>query len=391
MVYDNRYLPLIQYPTIFKPHRPSYLTGDFFITTASRAADNGQREIGIPELSGPFDQAQLANSMVIAGLDPILDPAHRNGSLPWMMAGKLQTQGFAFSYQQYLGYCISVGFLGLAMRSNSGIDFFFTSTQASSASAPPFTNDQILILDDTRRAMIKSLGLSCNHVSQGGLGDMEAYIRWFNHYEYCFKLRSLDTGFRFGALIPTGVKKDPFKPASIPFGGNGHWGVYASADVAAELKEDWKVGMLLRVSKRFAATSIQRLPVADEPQIFGVLSGPVRISPGFTEVFSLFGQWEGIRQGLGVRLGYTLINHNKDSWMDERIDKTIPVKLEPVERRSDWASEYVTVSAFYDLSKVDECNNKPIVRVAWDIPFTLLVGHRFVQSYKVSLGLEFNF
>ena len=55
---------------------------------------------------------------------------------------------------------------------------------------------------------------------------------------------------------------------------------------------------------------------------------------------------------LGVRVQYTLINHNHDHWTDERTDKTIPVNLEPVNERSGWASEYVTLMLFMILKKL---------------------------------------
>ena len=70
------------------------------------------------------------------------------------------------------------------------IDFLFNSSKASSLT-PQLTESDILALDDTRRAMLATLGLACNHVQQGGSGDIEIYLRWFDRYEYCFKLRSL--------------------------------------------------------------------------------------------------------------------------------------------------------------------------------------------------------
>ncbi len=391
MVYDNRYFPLLQYPYISVPGRPSHVTGDFFITTASNATDNADRSIGIPELSGPFDQAQLAYSMTLAGFPDPLSPGLLNGQLPWNMYGKLQTQGFAYSYRQKVWCGFSVGILGFAMRSNSSIDFYFNSSKTS-GETPILTESDVQALDETRRTMFTTLGLACNHVQQGGLGDTELYLRWYDHWDYSFKLRSLEYAFRLGLLVPTGVKRNINEPASVPFGGNGHWGIYVSGDTEAELKEDWKVGGLLRLSKRFARTRMERLPLDNEPQIFGVITAPVSIDPGLTAIFSAYTQWEGIRDGLGVRLQYTLINHNRDHWIDARLTQIPLVQLEPVERYSGWASEYVTVSAFYDFSRIaGECGIKPIVRGMWDIPFTLLVGHRFVHSYKVSLGLEFNF
>lgn len=402
MVFDNRYFPLIQYPWITVPCRESHASGDFFITTASRAADIAERDIGIWALTGPFDQAQLAFSMQTVGLFNPLPPDFVNGELPWIMHGKLQTQGFAFWYVQELGACFSAGILGLIMRSNSTIDFKFDIANASSKVG--ITDDsQIFFLDDIRRQMLAELNLSCNHVHQHGFGDLEAYVRWSGYRAYSFKLRNIEYGLRIGLLIPTGVKRNIFEPASVPFGGNGHWGLYVSGDTEFEVKEDWKVGVLLRLSKRFTRTSIQRMPLfvlppngktesSSEPQIFGVITGPAQVDPGFTQVFAMYGQWEGLREGFGVRLQYTLINHDKDTWTDKRVDKTDKVNIKSIENHSRWASEYVTLTGFYDFDKTaQERGHKPIVRASWDIPFTLLVAHRFVKSFKISLGLEFNF
>jgi len=398
MVFDNRYFPLLQYPYITVPDRDSYATGDFFITTASQASDGRQRSVGIAELAGSFDQAQLAYSFQLAGLVNPLPPDLTDAQLKWNLAGKIQTQGFAFSYQQELFPCFSAGLLTMAMRSNSYIDFYFNRPATSALS-----DDDILTLDDIRRQMLATLGLSCNHVHQGGMGDTEVYLRWADMYEYLFKLRTLRYALRCGALIPTGVKKNIYQPASVPFGGNGYWGIYGSLDAEFELREDWKVGFLLRGSQRFTRTSDQRMPVlhpvvasqetnVSEPDIFGVIVGPARVSPGFTQIFYMYGEWEGIREGLGVRLQYTLVNHFKDSWKDERTNQTVPANIQQLQNTSGWASEYVTLSAFYDFDKANtERGCQPIVRASWDIPFTLLVAHNFVYSYKISLGLEFNF
>lgn len=399
MVYDNRYFPLIQYPFITVQDRYSHIAGDFFVTTASRSTDILERSIGVFELTGPFDLAQLAYSMELAGLGNPLPARYLNQELPFTMLGKLQSQGFALAWEHNITCNFSFGLLWLAMRSNSYIDFFVNQKIAAD-----FSEADVAELDLIRRQAFSTLGLRCNHVRQGGSGDTEIYLRWFDHWVYSFKLRSLYYGIRVGGLFPSGVTQKPFEPASVPFGGNGFWGAYASADAEFEVKEDWKIGLWLRISKRFAKTMIERMPVArppvagqrdpqsSEPQIFGVLEGPVRINPGVTEIFSVYTQWEGIREGLGVRLQYSLIHHHQDHWTDERVDQSVPSNLEPVEDRTQWGAEYVTLCAFYDFDKVNAYRgHQPILRVSWDIPYSLLVGRRFVQSYKVALGLEFNY
>jgi len=100
MVYDNRYFPLIQYPFITVQDRNSHIAGDFFVTTANRAADILERGIGVFELSGSFDLAQLAYSMELAGFGNPLPARYLNQELPFTMTGKLQSQGFALDWEQ---------------------------------------------------------------------------------------------------------------------------------------------------------------------------------------------------------------------------------------------------------------------------------------------------
>jgi hypothetical protein len=390
MVYENRYFPLIQKPYITTSCCDSYASIEGFATTA-HSAFGELEEVGIPEIFGRFDEAKLAVALEAVG-KPIdsFPPAFLATELPWKMDGKIQAQGVSFSWEQYFGYGFSAGFYGLAMRVNSTIDFMqkLGSETTAKLSGP----GDLILLDDARRAMIHELGLTCDHVEQHGFGDLDVYARWSGCWNYILKLRTLRTGLRFGGLIPTGVKKNIFEPASVPFGGNGHWGIYGSIDAEFEIKEDWKVGILGRVSKRFEKTRCERMPRLHEQELFGVIVGPAKIDPGLTGIFSFYGQFEGLREGFGLRAQYTLVSHRKDHWCDERADKSIPVNLEPVIRHSAWASEYITLSAFYDFEKVKECRGYlPIITASWDIPVDWLVGHDFVKSYKIALGLEFNF
>lgn len=389
MVYDNRYFPLIQKPYISVDGRESHFAVDGFVTTA-HSAFGVLEEVGIPEIFGQFDEAQLAFSLMSVGLPNPLPPLFLDTKLPWSMNGKIQSQGADFSYEQYIAYGFSCGIYALVMRVNSTIDFLFQ--QGDQTTAKINGPGDILMLDDVRREMLNELGLTCDHVQQHGPGDLDVYLRWSGYWKYLLKLRTLRTGCRLGALVPTGVRKDIFQPASVPFGGNGHWGVYASVDSELEVKEDWKFGLLGRVSKRFARTRLERMPFHFEQPLFGVITGPARVNPGVTGIVSLYAQFEGLRDGFGLRTQYTLISHQEDQWCDERSDKTIPVNLNPLIERSGWGAEYITLTAFYDFEKVNECrNNAPIINLSWDLPVDWLVGHRFVKTFKITFGLEFNF
>jgi hypothetical protein len=389
MVYDNRYFPLLQRPYITVGCCDSHAAVDGFITT-SHSAIGINEEVGIPEIFGIFDEAQLAYSLTQAGLPNPLPPAFLDAEIPWKMGGKIQSQGASFSYEQFLAYGFSVGIYGLAMRVNSTIDFVLEG--GSKTTAVINGAGDVIELDDDRRAMIAELGLSCDHTQQHGFGDLDVYLRWSDCWKYLCKVRTLRVGSRLGMLAPTGVKRNIYQPASVPFGGNGHWGIYGSLDTEIEIKEDWKVGVLGRASKRFSKTQCQRMPLKDEQQLYGVVVGQASVDPGWTGIFSWYFQVEGLREGFGMRAQYTLISHQRDTWQDKRADKTIPVNLCPVETLSGWGSEYITLAAFYDFEKVNECRgHAPILNVAWDIPVDWLIAHRSVRAFKVAFGLEFNF
>jgi len=389
MVYDNRFFPLFQRPRIDVDGLPSSFAIDYLMTTASRAFDNDEGETGIPELFGNLDLAVLGRGFTVSGrTNPIRsDLQAANSRLPFDMEGKIQSQGLAFSYYQRLVPWLSLGFSWFFMRVNSRQLFIFQET-----SVPSLGPGDILEINDTRRAMFSTLNLQASSSAQLGFSDIDSFLRVGWLWEYTLKFRRIDAGLNFGLLIPTGVMQQLDSPASVPFGGNGHWGLYVSADALFELREDLKAGMLLRVSKRFANTKIRRMPAVGEPQIFGVVVGPARVSPGSTVIFSPYFVLENLRKGLGIGIYYTLTSHREDKWTDERPNKAVPVNLTQVDDLSSWGSDYVTLNVFYDFGKEKVKRSvDPIVSFRWDIPATFFVTKRVVRTHEVALGIEFAF
>lgn len=388
MTFDNRFIPLIDHPFLTVNCKPSHLRADLFITTCGKAFGlSDLDEWGIPELYGMYDERDVALGIAALGLPNPLPSQFQPFDLPWTMEGKIQTQGILFSYRQGFLEHASVGFEWLFMHSNSRQNFFLKKD-----SALHFTKEEILQLDDIRRQMNAIMGLCGPNANQFGMGDMELYLRYGGCWEYLWKFRTVQAGARLGVFLPTGLVMDINSPASIPFGGNGHYGIYGAADAEFELKEDWKVGFLFQVSKRLARTALRRMPVGKEPLIFGAVVGQARVSPGVTVVFSPYASFENLRAGLGVRIQYTLISHEADSWCDMRADKSVTVNLENVQKNSKWASDYITLNVFYDFGKVKTCRGfDPIVTFAWDIPTSMLVARNSAKTQRVSLGIEWAF
>lgn len=397
MVFDNRFIPLLQQPFISVDERPSHAGLNFFAITASKALDNSEKQIGIGELGGTLDLAKLAQAMVLAGYPNPLRTDLFNQPITVRVDGTIQTQGIEFSCYKSFADTVGFGIDWFIMRSNSTQEF--RPQEGQSFYVPGVDNAYI---DDVRRQMFQEIGLTQAYAKQSGFSDIDLYVNVWHHWDYILKMKRIDAAMRYGVLCPTGVTTKVNSPASIPFGGNGFWGFYGQLNSELELKEDIKVGLFGRVSKRFKKTQCQRLPVigtvvsvpqaAGEPQIFGATTGAVTITPGYTFVFSPYFVLENLAAGCGARVEYFLTKHTKDCWADARTERTVPINLSQVNSYSDWKTDYVAVSIFYDFGKLKvDRSFDPIVIFNWDIPSLFFGSERAVNAHKISLGFEFNF
>lgn len=385
MVYDNRFFPLIKQPFLIVDGRPSHGSSNLFILTGSKAIGTVEDEIGIPELFGKFDLKQISSAVSALGLPNPLRSELRGLSFPYSVQGVLQAQGLAFAYEQATFDWLKLGLNWFFMNSSSRQEFFLDTARL-------FPGVSAIELDEARRTMFQELGLFQANAQQFGLSDLDVYARFGYQWCYVLKFRRIDAGARLGMLVPTGVTTQLNSPASVPFGGNGFWGMYGQIDAEFELREDLTAGLYTRLSKRFTKTKVQRLPIDGEPQIFGASCGPVTITPGLTFVFSPYVCLENLRAGMGVRLLYTLTKHWADCWKNGSNTQGIPVTLGEVNTLNEWKSDYVTLNVFYDFGKVKECRAlNPIIFFTWDIPSLLFASERSATTHRISLGVELNF
>ena len=391
MVYDNRFIPLFQRPQLIIDDSHSEFAVEWFMTTANNSLNNNQQNIGLPEIFGLFDQVQLANAIAATGKpNPLPSEFQVLTRLPWEVSGKRQAQGISFVWNQMLYEWVSIGFSWLFMRVDSRDEFRLDVANIESRIA--LKPGDAILLESTLHKMFREINIQDGNTAQLGFGDIDTYIRVGNRWDYTMRFRSIDAGIRFGGLFPTGVTRELNRPESIPFGGNGHWGVYSAVDAMFELKEDWKTGLLFRVNKRFAKTREHRMPVEKEPSIFGAVVGPARVNPGFTFILSPYFLLENLRKGLILGLNFTMTWHQRDRWCDQRCDKSVPVMLEQVRERSSWRSEYFTINVLYDFGKVKANRDfNPIITFRWDVPSTLFIAGGINRAQRITLGLDFVF
>lgn len=395
MIYDNRFFPFIKPPYITVLDRYSYADIDCFITTAHSAWGENDQELGIPEMFGPYDEHQLATAIAKTGKPNPLIAAFPTDNdilmmeLPWKVRGKIQAQGLQFGMRKTIWrHWLSVGFSWLCMRVNSSQTFIPTFNEQAIKSQS--TIDQ---LEELRTQMDREIGITCAHSHQVGMGDLDLYVRAGDIWDYVLKCRRIQAGLSVGALVPTGERRLINEPASVPFGGNGHPGFYFSADAEFELKEDFKVGLILRGSKRSPRSCLHRMPACKEPALFGAIVGKARVNPGGTIIFAPYVMFENLRDGFGALVQFTLTNHFQDSWHDQRCNRwLVPANTKALEDLSYWRSSYVTLYAFYDFGKMKVKRNfEPVLTVQWDVPVNVCDAQNSAKTQKVAFGFEFNF
>lgn len=389
-IFDNRYVPFLQRPYIIVPEKPSHGYFDFFFATASQAFGDRDREIGIPELSGPYNQSAVAKSFVALDCPNPLPSRFQNRNILWGSDGKLLIQGFEFALHKQISPHFYTGFFWYFMHVNATSNFFLNITESGMAD---LSRSDVQLLDRIRREMNQCAGLvTGDYSSQTGLGDLDAYLLWERDWNYVLKFRSIRVQASVGGLFPVGQSRDIFKPTSIPFGGDGFWGAYIAGQVEFEVKEDIKVGMFARASKRFERTKLERIPLHCEPIAYAPLVSKVEINPGPTFVWMGWADFEGVHNGLGARILVTLRRHWQDHWNICCNQTCNCVNLCTLEELSQWGSDYITLNAFYDFGKVKSCRRyEPIVFFAWDIPSNLLSTEKVVKTNKIMLGIEMSF
>ncbi len=391
-IYDNRYFRILEVPYsreryFYDPNceiesghwGESRYRNDFFVLVSDGACgEDSDSHIGIPEIFGDVNMRNINAALALvnpAHITPVADL----GKVP--VRGKLEGQGISFAYDQQILPWLATGISFSLLHLNTNVKFLFADTIEGRS------------LEKIQREFNTELDIVSNAWKHTGFTDVDAYLRFGNVWNYVLKCRRIDAGIKLGGLFPAGVQRELRNPASVPFGADGQWGFYVGFDGQFEVKEDLKVGLISRLEKRFPKTKLHRLPVANENELFGALIAPARVNPGVTFVFAPYFRLEGIREGLGVMVNYTLIWHDNDEWSDKRLTPRIPqVNTGQLFQFSHWAAEEVTLNFFYDFSKVEGCNKHwPLVSLSWDIPVCYLLAEHVVKTNNIALGVEFTF
>jgi hypothetical protein len=408
----SRYLPFLERPEEYVTQGKSHVYPALFITSASTAFRSMGGNGGIPELWGMYNLKNVISS-VAAARKSVYNPfANEPGytdfnekDLRFSMNGKIKSRGLILSAEKVFSRRsnwlknFSAGFFIPLMIVNTSMRFSLDK-ENSHADARSATDAEVDLFDRVRRKVHNDLGLKDDNWSKTGLGDLDLHIGWRRYFDHVLKMRSIDLNLRGGLLVPTSQKRDKNFPSSIPFMGNGHWGIYGDLVSEFELKQNWKLGVMFALIKQFDRTYDRRIPYLHEPPMFSALSGNVKVDRGITAKASTYFTLENLMDGLHSQFRYTFLRHCADVWDDKRDDKSVKSYLESTDSNapfvrstrkymSRWKYHYITLEVIYD--SVEAMRNwflKPKIYAILDYAFT---GRGVSKTHQFTIGAQFHF
>lgn len=390
---DNRYLPLYRdMYTRYSDKRSLFGSNLFFLLAHEAFGADGDKEIRLPELNGRYDLVKVAKALEIIGNPNPLKAEWRSfAKIEMELDGKLEGQGYWLAFEKALSEHFSLGFSWYLLNVVSRQQFIIPESVKRELKLNKGTETE---LDADLRKANQELGITNSQFKKVGPSDLDLYLRFGTVRDYVYKFRRVDVGVNFGCLFPSSLNIELDNPASIPFGGNGHYGLYGLGEVNLELKEDLLVGLWFEVLKRLPKDQVRRIPINGEPTTYGAVIGKVRIDPGITVGFSPYAALTDIRDGFGFKIRYTLIYHAQDEWYDRRSDRAINTNIcsNDFLDRTEWVNEYLTFTLMYDFTKAIK-NRKfaPLVYLEWDRPSRVFFANQVSKTHRISFGLEFSF
>jgi hypothetical protein len=392
--FDNRFLfPMnerISWRTQDKVSRVN--AGAFFMTGKEARNESGDTVWG-SDLGGKFDLCDLNVAMNLAGLkNPKYLTEWYAVEVPYAMRGKINAVGgdlaFEYGFNRHFALGAGISLLHVSTKYDLYITQKTRNVLFIEQGVEAFTGREMAV-EQARLQANKVLGLDAGQWSATGFSDTDIYARIGNIKDYVWYFRQLDLSFYVGCILPTGEKQNLYAPSSVPFGGNGHYGMFGRVELAAEVTDDAFLGLWLYLSKRFTKTQLHRMPSKDEHLQYGAIVDRAKVNPGVTFGVSPYLIWDGIQSGFGAYTSYTFIHHTKDCWTN--CGKFAP-NLSRLEKLSTWTNEFFTFGVDYDFTKTDvvkEYGPRLYFDFVW--PSNIFGAKNVAKTYKVSLGMEFHF
>lgn len=391
---DNRYLFPINrhlYQCI-PPKRSAAQLGVFFMTADSARNCDGDT-IQLPALEGCYDLVQINKSMNSVGLNnPYYLSNWVKSEIPFTSFGKLRATGIDWALEYAFAKHWSAGAAFTFLHCSSRYDYYLSSQIKENLA---ITSSQTCYpgrersFEQARLGVNQVLGLQAGQWSASGLGDTEFFVRFDTRSSYLYKLKQIDVNLLVGCIAPTGKKYNLCAPASVPFGGNGHWGMSGQGSICFEVTDDWFFGVDIFASKRFPKKQTYRMPIGNEPLPYGVIVDCARVTPGFLVGWSPYLVADDLYDGFGLYVTYTYAHHFCDRW---QYSGTYTPNLNRLNNAGRWTNEFFTLGLDYDFTKrLNPREHGPRIYFDWTLPTRMFGACCVAKTNRVALGIELHF
>lgn len=432
----GRYFPFSSRPEKSWYKKGSTVDVDLFYIAGQNISNDDSTPVGMGEVAGSYDLADVVSAMDQAHLQTaevkqLIGVQYAKRPMKFDVQGKMHSGGVVFRYASALPgpLPITIGASLPIIQLESDVRYSlnqrnfiqqFQLTTPQIAAGIPAGLDEITWLmyqermDHARRVAHEAMGFLVNHSKQTGAGDLDLFARINFVLDHRFLMRTVDLAIQYGVVAPTGFQRMVNEPSSIAAMHDGHWSMYAQFLPTFELKQDLKLGFMLRGQHFFPQTRERRLPAFREPYLYSPLIGTVRVSPGSTFLASAFLGLENLYDGMHLQAKYTYKRHNSDQWSDVRTDKTIPSYLSRAatpavlgvvavtdehiksvikdkEHLSKYRSHYITIQLTYDpLEAGQALPLRPKCYIAFEKPM-FDSSRGIMEANQITFGAELHF
>jgi hypothetical protein len=222
-------------------------------------------------------------------------------------------------------------------------------------------------------------GLDLGPWNRRGMGDLTLMLEWANDFPQVKPLlRNVRVQWRFGMSIPTGLQEDPNKILTIPFGGDGAFGLLAGLELNVRLGDYLRVGGSVDLHHFFGNTKIRRIKTSPFQTDFLLLQKACAYKDfGLNQRFDLYTEFINLR-GFAFKIGYQYFKHGDDTLAlvgQEFGSNLANTELDLLE----FTIHQIVVNASYDFSQYvnpDSCV-KPYLSLYTRIP---VIGKRSVAA-----------
>ncbi len=371
----------------------SRMSSSIFFMTADEARNCDGAPIDLPDIGGCFDLAYLNKAMNMVGItNPLYLSEWSTLELPYSSYGKLRTTGIDFMLEYAISKKFSVGAALSLMHVHGRCDYCITGkakTNVAIINGNEVYPGYEFELERARLNANNLLGINAGEWGHTGLSDLELFVRYGTIKDFLWKFKQVDLNAMLGLVLPTGIRRNIYSPASVAVGGNGHTGIYGQLEGECELTDDLFLGLWLNLSKRFSKVQVHRMPMDREALSFGVLVDRALVNSGFTIGVSPYIIFDDIQDGFGAYFGYAYVYHFQDKW---NYSGLYTPKLARLREVSNWINEFFTIGIDYDTTKTPRIREYgPRVFFEWTIPTDIFSSRWVAKTHRISLGIEFHF